>query len=419
MPRRELVLDVFVASPADVTPEREVVREVIAEWNSTWSRERGIRLNPISWELDSYPDFAEDTQDVLNRQLGDEYDIFIGILWARFGTPTKRAASGTAEEFERAYERHVKAPDDVKIMIYFKEEALRPSEIDPEQLKKVGDFRKKVSSLGGLYHKFSSTDEFAKLLRMHLGKQTQHWMTSSKQASVLRTLRSDTENALAELPGEDTGVRLDEENEDEGFLDLIERGSEGFRAVTRVTSQLTEVVNNYGEITNQCATELNAIPGDPSENLADRKRVIKKAATALVDMAEQTEALLPEFKDANATAMDAYGKAASLLLDFSTTDPTQIEEAIELIQTLRSTLYRSREQMATFRVTVESQPRVTTSFNKAKAKARRSLIALDEEMGTVINLNEEVERLMEGVRENILSAQDSEPEIEAATPDNK
>ena len=40
-----------------------------------------------------------DPQDVVNRQIG-EYDLFVGILWNRMGTPTAVATSGTEEEFQ-------------------------------------------------------------------------------------------------------------------------------------------------------------------------------------------------------------------------------------------------------------------------------------------------------------------------------
>ena len=42
---------------------------------------------------------GSDPQQIINSQVSDEYDIFIGILWTRFGTPTERAGSGTEEEF--------------------------------------------------------------------------------------------------------------------------------------------------------------------------------------------------------------------------------------------------------------------------------------------------------------------------------
>ncbi|MCX5902409.1 MAG: DUF4062 domain-containing protein, partial [Proteobacteria bacterium] len=168
MPKHEMVLYVLVSSPNDVRPEREEVLNVIAEWNQTWSRELGVRLDPLRYETHTHPNFDTDPQTVINKQIGDDYDIFIGILWARFGTSTPRADSGTIEEFQRAYSRHKKDPDSISVKFYFKDEQIRPSEIEVEQLNKVQEFKKEVSALGGLYHTFTNIDEFAKLLRMHI-----------------------------------------------------------------------------------------------------------------------------------------------------------------------------------------------------------------------------------------------------------
>jgi len=171
MPRRETILYLLVASPRDVQPERETVINVAIEWNQTWSKELGVRLEPLRYETHTHPNFDSDPQAVINKQIGDDYDIFIGILWTRFGSPTSQADSGTYEEFQRAYSRHKTDPKSISLKFYFKDEQIRPSKINVDQLKKVHDFKKEVSKKGGLYHTFTNTDEFAKLLRMHLSFQ--------------------------------------------------------------------------------------------------------------------------------------------------------------------------------------------------------------------------------------------------------
>ncbi len=54
---------------------------------------------------------GEDSQDVINKQIGSDYHIFVGIMWKKFGTETKRAGSGTEEEFSLAYDRYKKNKD--------------------------------------------------------------------------------------------------------------------------------------------------------------------------------------------------------------------------------------------------------------------------------------------------------------------
>ncbi len=67
------------------------------------------------------PGIAEDAQAVVNPQIGP-YDLFIGILWNRFGTPTGRAESGTREEFDQAYARWQRDPGSLEIWMYFSEQ---------------------------------------------------------------------------------------------------------------------------------------------------------------------------------------------------------------------------------------------------------------------------------------------------------
>jgi hypothetical protein len=47
------------------------------------------------------PQIGPKAQAVINAQIGI-YDLFCGIMWNRFGTPTEIAASGTKEEFDGA-----------------------------------------------------------------------------------------------------------------------------------------------------------------------------------------------------------------------------------------------------------------------------------------------------------------------------
>ena len=99
MAKSHTILQVFIASPGDVDPERAALEGVVSEFNLTWGDKHGVRLELVKWETHSRPGFGQDAQDVINRQVGDDYDIFLGIMWGRFGTATARAESGTEQQF--------------------------------------------------------------------------------------------------------------------------------------------------------------------------------------------------------------------------------------------------------------------------------------------------------------------------------
>ena len=93
---------VFIASPGDVAEERDIASHVVGELNRVFAGSLGVELEAVRWETHASPDVGVDAQDVVTRQIGD-FDVLVGIMWRRFGTPTRRSRSGTGEEFERAY----------------------------------------------------------------------------------------------------------------------------------------------------------------------------------------------------------------------------------------------------------------------------------------------------------------------------
>lgn len=160
---------VFLASPGDTKEERKITEAVIESINSDFEGHFNFRVELLTWENNTSPSFGEDGQDVINKDIGLDYDIFIGIMWKRFGTPTKRAESGTEEEFTRAYDKLVNG-DKIKIMFYFSSAPLEQENLDIDQFKKVQLFKKKIGDLGGYYWTYKTLEEFQKELRKHLIK---------------------------------------------------------------------------------------------------------------------------------------------------------------------------------------------------------------------------------------------------------
>jgi len=176
----DAILKIFVSSPSDVANEKSAVVDAIEETNRTWSDFLGVHMEAITWESHCRPSVGKDVQQVINGQLPD-YDIYLGILWQRFGTPTPRFGSGTEEEFEIAYKKYKENPADIGIMFYFKDEPIHPSKIDSAQLAKVQEFQKKLGPKGILYWGFEAIGEFRQLVRIHLSKELQK--RTSKSAS--------------------------------------------------------------------------------------------------------------------------------------------------------------------------------------------------------------------------------------------
>lgn len=168
MAKNVTLIRVFVSSPEDLRADRQLVEEAAKELNQTSCFDKGIRLEVFSWKTAGFPDFGPDSQAVLNRQL-KEFDIYVGLMGHTFGSATPRAGSGTEEEFRSAYERWKADPRSCRLMFYFNEAPVAPSEFDPRELLKVREFRSNLGRLGGLYWTYSSASgDLPELLRRHL-----------------------------------------------------------------------------------------------------------------------------------------------------------------------------------------------------------------------------------------------------------
>lgn len=141
---------IFIASPGDVAEERDLASLVVGELNRIFGNPFGVDLDAIRCETHAWPDVGDDAQDVINKQIG-EFDILVGIMWRRFGSPTKRAKSGTGEEFERAYSLF-KKHGRPKVMFYFRITPFYTTDLkELTQFRKVVEFRKALERLGVLY----------------------------------------------------------------------------------------------------------------------------------------------------------------------------------------------------------------------------------------------------------------------------
>ena len=190
------VYKVFLGSPGDTKKERDIAEKIVSEINNTIGEHHNFIVKLLKWENDTYPDFGNDGQDVINNQMGLDYDIFVGIMWKKFGTATNRAESGTEEEFERAYEKRENTGD-VKIMFYFNSAPIPQDQLDIKQFEKVQIFKNKIGDLGGYYWKYETLEEFEKYLRTHLQK---HLLGLTTPRVTTEKVKEEAEESIIFVP---------------------------------------------------------------------------------------------------------------------------------------------------------------------------------------------------------------------------
>lgn len=159
------VFRILIASPSDVSEEREIAVRTIQEWNDLNAAERQLVLLPLRWETHSAPEYGKRPQEVINRQVVDHCDLLVGVFWTRIGSPTGISDSGTIEEIERV------ATDGKPVMLYFSQAKHDPDKLDLEQLAKLREFKKKtfpkalIESYGGV---IEFKDKLAKQIEIQL-----------------------------------------------------------------------------------------------------------------------------------------------------------------------------------------------------------------------------------------------------------
>lgn len=169
------IIRIFLASPSDTASERKIVKFVIDEVNQML-KDTKIRFEIVQWE--NMPPKMGRPQETVNQWAKiKDCNIFVGILWKKFGSKTGGTndkgvlyESGTQEEFEQAYKawKENKQPD----ILFFKSlKSVSTDNIDAAQISKVNDFFGDFNydkSHPGIYQEYKSNKEFEKKIRLAL-----------------------------------------------------------------------------------------------------------------------------------------------------------------------------------------------------------------------------------------------------------
>ena len=211
-------LRIFAASPSDVATERARLAKVVEELKEL-AEYVGVTLELVDWRQ-VVPDLGRPEQVILDQLKPDTWDLFIGILWHRFGTlpggkdpkTQKKYLSGTEEEFRMAYrlwQQH-KRP---RAMFYWCKRSIPPDDLDPDQYKRVKEFFAGFAHDAdhpGLYQTFDSVESFERLVRQNLtrflldySEQVKHRIVSSQEVQAFAPRVPDTLPRRAAFFGRD------------------------------------------------------------------------------------------------------------------------------------------------------------------------------------------------------------------------
>ena len=363
MPKQSLVLQIFVASPSDVSEERSILDQVVAEQNKIFSKSIGITFELVKWETDVIPGFGKEPQDVINRQIPDDYDVFIGIFWLRAGTPTKSSASGSIEEFHRALERF-KRDGSPEVMVYFKNTAINPDKIDLDQYRTLKEFKDSISAHGGLYSPFDDQPGFESALRTHLALVAH------------RTAQTHNQSAARPFPSQELTTSAPTENDEElGYLDYIDLHEESMKQMNSCMSTISELIGNQSRRTAERTERLVDSMEDPQR----ARKFISLLAGDIEQFAKDLEPVIARHAHHREIAFDALSKAITLQREFGG-EQADLNTLRENLLTLKKSILTAKDSTIEMRDTTQSIPRLTKELNHAKRAQVQAIDGLIDEI---------------------------------------
>lgn len=379
MARTIFEISALLSSPDDIKEERELLEDVIRNLNIMLTNHTGKRIELVKWETHCYPGISTDVQSNVNEQIGDDYDIFIGIMWKKFGTPTPRAGSGTAEEFERAYKRFQQDPKSVKIMFYFKDAVPSSmSEIDPYQLALVNEFRKQLSEKGVMYSSFKTQTELQSLIYVHMAPQIFDWGEKwgcPKEAVIIEPLP-----IVSGAEAEDNEPCIE---------DLFKICQESLDDVGAVSFRIAGAMDVIGAKMNKRCEEI----ARANMNAADmRKHMGDLVAADIEAFVESMNKEIPLFGESYSTGLDALGRAVALSTISTELDKRALVGTLNTVRAMRRSLMEALISVDTYRNVAANSPLVSNAFNRAKRRAVTVLDLFFSEMSGALKTTSEIER---------------------------
>lgn len=173
----------LISAPGDVAEEKRAIIDAIAYWNAHRGVSSNVRVEPVDWRTHAVPEMGDDAQKILNRQIVENCDFGVAILWSRAGTPTSTHSSGTVEEIETLLQ------NGKMISLYVSEKHIPIDVATSDQFREVTNIKREYQRRG-LTASFTSPDELKAKFIAHLS------------TIVEKTIRADASRRLWTLMDE-------------------------------------------------------------------------------------------------------------------------------------------------------------------------------------------------------------------------
>ncbi len=373
---------IFLASPSDLSEERESINQVIDELNLTFGSQNNIVLELQKWETNSAPAISsESVQNIINNDI-PTYDLFIGLLWLRFGTPTKEYGSGTEEEFNIAHKRFISDNNSVQILLYFKNSAPQSlSDINPEQLTKIREFKSSLGEKNVLYWEFNLKDELERFLRIHIPKRIQNL----KSIPNLPEKTALVENEIAII----------EKEEDFGILDYQEFIEESFSISTHALMRISDATVWIGDEMNKKTAEIDRLVAknrNQAISFKVQRNIYERTANVMNDFATRIEPEIPIYINNFEKGIDSFSKLITIYIKDFENKEEEISEASDSLDNLLIQIEFALGNMQEFLNTIDNLPKMSKELNSARRNVVEILSEFLKKLEISVTIGKEVHK---------------------------
>lgn len=357
MARKSEIIEIFISGPSDIAPEKAQIIATISEWNATRSRDAQVFFSPLTWEEVVTSTVSGRPQGAINEQIGNDYDVYLGVMWSRFGAPTGVSESGTVEEFDRALERF-KSGEGIRLAMLFSMAPIHPSNLDGEQFAKVQEFKKRFASEGGLYKEFSDHDS----LRISVTRLLEDIVRSRSGRVVLGNVDHDVN--LSEV-----NLAADGDNHEElGLFDFQEKLDAIVHEQGKFFDKLTAQSDYSNSVMAKASAAMEALTSVGQATPDTIKPLLKEISRSMDDMSSFIEKDLPSFKEGGNELLEITIAGLDIAGDFGTDKAAARLPLISAIRGVVSTLSVNVTSTSDLIDTTSSLPRLSSEFNKSRRR---------------------------------------------------
>jgi hypothetical protein len=322
-------------------------------------------------------------QNIINSDI-PTYDLFIGLLWTKFGTPTKDYSSGTEEEFNIAHKRFLLDNNSVQILLYFKNSSPQSlSDIDPEQLTKIREFKSSLGDKNVLYWDFNLKDELERFLRIHIPKRILNLLTVTNLPVKVSTLNNEI------TIGNDIG------NEDFGIIDYQEFIEESFAISTHALGRIAEAIEWIGVEMNRKVAEINnLVTKNRNQPLSIKvqRTIFKRTANVMNDFANRIEPEIPIYIINFEKGIDSFSKLITIYINDFEDKELEIGEASDSLDSLIINIKFALNSMNEFLTTVDCLPKMSKELNNSRRNVVTILSNFLKKLEISITIGKEVHK---------------------------